>query len=87
MSFVPLHKTAFEVHPPLREWIVSWTPWETEFLDATGWFECGHDIDGGSYYKNALWYPHLKPGVFVWEPSPAAAAAAIDELRKAQHKQ
>eukprot|EP00957_Ditylum_brightwellii_P185070 14093679-Ditylum_brightwellii.AAC.1 len=62
MGFMPLHKTACEVHPPLRELIVGWAPWETEFLDATEWFEHDHDIDGGSYQRNTLWYQNLKPG-------------------------
>eukprot|EP00957_Ditylum_brightwellii_P126636 9652566-Ditylum_brightwellii.AAC.1 len=41
MNFLSLHKTACEVHPLSREWIVGWTPLKTEFLDATGWFEHG----------------------------------------------
>ena len=33
-----------------------------------------------------FWRPRILPGTFVWTPPPAAAAVAIEELRKARIK-
>eukprot|EP00957_Ditylum_brightwellii_P204443 15339286-Ditylum_brightwellii.AAC.1 len=87
MSFVPLHLTATQRSATLREWISTWAPRELEYLEAESWYERGHDLMKGSYDSKNIWYPGIKPGVFVWEPAPAAASAAVEELRKARHKQ
>eukprot|EP00957_Ditylum_brightwellii_P003790 287897-Ditylum_brightwellii.AAC.1 len=85
LSFVPLHLLAREASPTLEDWIRTWAPREVEFLSPNDWFECGHDVEGGAYDRNGLWYSHLKTGIFVWEPPPAAASAAKEELHKARH--
>eukprot|EP00957_Ditylum_brightwellii_P145531 11081008-Ditylum_brightwellii.AAC.1 len=82
MSFVPLHKTASQSFHVLQSWIASWAPWELEFLESEGWYERGHDISGGYYYSKGIWYPQRKFDIFVWEPAPAAASTAFEELRK-----
>lgn len=83
MSFIPLHLNAIERHPPLRSWLTSWLGKETEFLDPKDWFCRGHDHDGGSYDERGFWRVHLRPGIYVWSPAPAAAEVALEELRKA----
>jgi hypothetical protein len=65
-----------------------------EFLSPNDWFERGHDIvgwkrespPGWSPLSPGLWYPKIKIGCYVWEPPPAAAQFAVEELRKARLK-
>jgi hypothetical protein len=45
-----------------------------------------HDRIGGGIYECGYWAPRHKSGTFVWSPPPAAAAVAIEELRKARIK-
>ena len=33
-----------------------------------------------------LWMPSFKSGKYLWAPAPAAAAATVEELRKARHQ-
>jgi hypothetical protein len=95
LSFVPLSKSALEVHPPLQAWIASWAGGKgTEFLTPEGWFERGHDIIDYTFrpFRKAdkdsegFWIPKIKSGTFVWAPPPGAAEAALEELRKARIK-
>eukprot|EP00957_Ditylum_brightwellii_P006315 479422-Ditylum_brightwellii.AAC.1 len=86
LSFVPIHLSASESFDGIRKQILSWAPQETTLLDATSWFELGHDIVRGYYGPNKLWYPTIKSGIYVWEPPPAEASVAIEELHKAHHK-
>jgi hypothetical protein len=95
LSFVPLSKSALEVHPPLQAWIASWAGGTgTEFLTHEGWFERGHDIIDYTFrpFRKAdkdyegFWIPKIKSGTFVWAPPPEAAEAALEEVRKARIK-
>eukprot|EP00957_Ditylum_brightwellii_P102567 7817404-Ditylum_brightwellii.AAC.1 len=65
MQFIPLHRTSSEASPSIWEWVCSWEPWETEFLEPEGWFEKCHDISRGSSNDSGLWYPHMTQGVYV----------------------
>lgn len=48
LSFVDLGRSAVERHPPLLDWIRSWTGQEALApLSPEGWFEEGHGIVGG----------------------------------------
>ena len=89
LSFVPLHRSAVDRHPPLAPWIHSWSralgP-DPEFLEATGWFERGHDVEGSCRNCDGLWMPSYRFGTFIWTPPPAAGRIAIEELRQARHK-
>ena len=57
-----------------------------EFLNPEGWFERGHDHLGGALDSKGFWRHRIVPGTFVWTPPPAAAEAALEELRKARIK-
>ena len=88
-EFVPLHLSATQRSPGLTTWIKSWLEdknQKVEFLQPEDWFVRGHDLNGGEENSEGIWLPKYKPGTFVWIPPPAAADAAIEELRKARHK-
>ena len=89
LEFVDLHKSACERHPPLLDWIRSWTQRRSlEPLTPEGWFTDGHGITGGSLDKHGVWIPTHGPKneMFLWAPPPAAADAALEELARARHK-
>jgi hypothetical protein len=87
MSFLPLHETALERSPRLKEWLRKFVSPDLVFLSADGWFERGHDhFEGGRVHSDGHWRPTLRSGKFVWAPAPAAAWIALEELRKARIK-
>jgi hypothetical protein len=87
LHFVPLDKSATERSPVvLEDWIKDWAGPGTEFLDPEGWFERGHDFIGGGIDECGYWAPRHKAGIFIWDPPPAAAVVALEELRKARIK-
>jgi hypothetical protein len=90
LDFVPLHLSAIERSPLLKDWINSWfiVPESSRLVHLTpeGWFEAGHDIIGGEKNADNIWIPNYKPGHFVWAPAPAAGQAAIEQLRQARLK-
>ena len=91
LSFVPLHLTASQRQPTLVKWIKSWAEIDEdglrlEVLTPKDWFVRGHDFKGGTTNIDGLWIPKIEPGLFLWEPPPAAADVAIEQLRKARLK-
>lgn len=87
LSFVPISISAMDVFPPLGDWISSWAGGsEVEFLSPEGWFERGHDHLGGEFDSRGFWHHRIVSGTFVWSPPPAAAEAALEELRKTRTK-
>jgi hypothetical protein len=89
LSFIDLANTAIERHPPLLDWVSSWTERpELKPLTPEGWFEEGHGIMGGTLDQHKIWIPNHgdKNGMFLWAPPPPVADAAMEELLKAQHK-
>ena len=91
MSFIPLHVSAIEREPALREWISSWAgagreKCDIEFLEPADWFLRGHDISGYSQNHDGRTVPTYKKGIYIWTPPPAAARIALEELRQARHK-
>jgi hypothetical protein len=87
MSYVPLHESALERSPILKDWLKEFISSNLEFLSADGWFERGHNHFGeGKVGSDGHWRATLRSGKFVWAPPPAAAWIALEELRKARIK-
>jgi hypothetical protein len=89
LTFVDLGRSAIERHPPLLDWVRSWTGRPTlKPLSPEGWFEEAHGIVGGSPDHNNVWMPHYGKGgrMFLWAPPPSIADVAWEELLKARHK-
>eukprot|EP00980_Cylindrotheca_fusiformis_P025576 scaffold14111_cov133-Cylindrotheca_fusiformis.AAC.3 len=87
-SFLPLHLNAFELHPDLLPWVKTWAGPQAVFLSPEDWFLRAHDLvlpsDDTSLQHS--WEPIIDPGTYIWSPPPAAAAVALEELRKARIK-
>jgi hypothetical protein len=86
LSFIPLHLNAIERSPAVEPWLKSWLGKDAEVLSPEDWFERGHDLLGGKYDAKGFWRHATKKGTFIWNPPPAAASVAIEELRKARIK-
>jgi hypothetical protein len=70
IEFIPLHLTAFERSPELKDWIAqSFGDMNHVFLEPEDWFSTGH-----------------QDGNFIWAPPPAAADVVVEQLGKARHK-
>ena len=85
-EFIPFNETALERTPALEDWIRSWAPSDAVVLEPEDWFELGHDIRSWKPGPGGLKHPVVKPGTWIWAPPPAAADAALEEMRKARHK-
>ncbi len=58
LLLVDLSRTAINRHPPLLEWVRSWTEKPSlEALTPEGWFEEGHGITGGVLDSHKVWMP------------------------------
>jgi hypothetical protein len=88
LSFIPLHMSAIERHPPILEWIRDWTEQASlEPLTPAGWFTDGHGYNGGTFDSRGMWIPTDTPSSWIlWSPPPVAADIAIDELLVSRHK-
>ena len=86
--YVPLHLNPLERSPALEDWLKSFMGSSTEVLEPADWFIRGHDLVEDKFELNSegVKLPASKPGTFLWAPAPAAGEAAIEELRKARHK-
>ena len=90
LSYIPLHKTALERSKGLLDWLLTWIDVEKEkkeleILEPKDWFMRGHDINGFEM-KDGLKHPTFKTGIYLWQPPPAAAEIACEEIRKARCK-
>ena len=87
LSYVPLAISGIQRSPNLVAWIRSWTPTPGEVLTTDEWYDKGHGITGGFYNDEGIWIPNsTSSGLFIWDPPPAAARAAIDQLAISRHK-
>jgi hypothetical protein len=89
LTFVNLALNAVEHHPPILDWVHTWTDRpDLVALTPEGWYEKGHGITGGVLYEHKVWISthNKKGGLFLWTPPPAVADVAIEELLKARHK-
>ena len=86
-SFIPIHLGAAERHPPILNWIKSWSCPDMISLEPIDWFQKGHDIEGWMQCPDGFSRPVLKDcRVYLWAPPPYAADIAIAEMRKARIK-
>jgi hypothetical protein len=86
LSFVDLSRMAIERHPPLLEWVRSWTERpDLKPLTPEGWYVEGHGIVGGTPNHHKIWIPDHGPKneLHLWAPQPPVADAALEELLKA----
>jgi len=79
---VPLHLDAIARHPPVLDWIRSWSPDHTITpLTPVQWYVTGHGL------TDAQPFPEESAGTwFAWVPAPAAARHALEELATSRHK-
>ena len=88
LEHIPLALPPCERSATLLPWIKSWaceSGFDVEVLEATDWFERGHDLDGGDWEytmpppnKERQWMPWYRKGRFLWCPPPGAAPTALD---------
>ena len=94
-DFCPWGKSALERSLSLKIWFEDVCGPKLEVLAPEQWFSRGHDHSGGCFdspehlsdnFKPTFWRPNIKQGIYLWHPPPAAADAAIEEIRKARIK-
>ncbi len=89
LMFVDLARSGIKRHPPLLNWICSWTEQsDLEPLTPEGWFEEGHGITSVLPDRRNMWIPthYGRDQMFLWTPAPAVADAVMEELLKSRHK-
>jgi hypothetical protein len=89
LSFVPIHESALQRSDTLEPWLRTFVGEDTEFLSPKDWFTRGHDLNESKWESNCngMKLPTVKRGTFIWTPAPCAAEAAVEEMRRARHKQ
>jgi len=86
LSFCPWGHSALSRSPNLKPWITELLGPDLEFLSPSDWFTRGHDHLPGYKDSQGFYRNRIKSGKFVWDLPPAAADAALEELRKARLK-
>ena len=86
LNYLPLHESAITRSSALLTWLQSWSSSHMEVLSPEGWFERGHDIYEWEKNEANLWKPIIKSGFYVWDPAPAAAYKAAEQIRIGRHK-
>jgi len=86
MRTCPWGLSASERSPGILNWCKKVFGEELEILSPSDWFTRGHDHDGGFYDSRGMFRLNIKAGTYLWQPPPAAADAALEELRKARLK-
>ena len=89
LSYIELARGAIERHPPLLEFIRSWTE-EADLTPLTPeeWFVEAHGIVGGAKDDHGIWIPKhtLNGRKYLWAPPPVLADVCLEECLQAVHK-
>jgi len=86
LSYCPWGMTASERSPQILDWCKKVFGPNLEILTPSQWFTRGHDHDGGFYDVRNMYRLNISHGTYLWQPPPAAADAALEEVRKARLK-
>ena len=88
LSYCPWGQSAVDRSPKLVSWLRQTFDNSFELLSPENWYRRGHDLSGGTYNpKNKhMWEPQFTKGNYIWSPPPAAADAALEQLRIARLK-
>ena len=86
LSFCPWGLCALERSSTLLPWLKEVFGRDLEVLSPVDWYRRGHDHLGGKLDEKGFYRLNIQPGTYLWHPPPAAADAAIEELRKARLK-
>ncbi len=88
LDFVPLHLSGIKRSPLVLPWLQSWLPVaHLQPLSPEDWYEKGHGLSGGAFNRDNIWIPNETSDTWVlWDPPPAAGAAALHELGISRHK-
>ena len=84
-DFIPLHLRAGERSSSVLDWAKSWIGSNKPpiVLEPKDWFTTAHDIVGSTTNVDGMWEPKFQTNTYIWDVAPAAAATALEELRKA----
>ena len=80
LIFCPWRKAPIDASPTLLGWIRDWFGERSKLLKPMDWYRRGHDHYRGYQDQNGQWMLGIKPGSYIWNLPPVAAAAAIEEL-------
>jgi len=86
LSYCPWGLSASQRSPSILSWCKTTFDPAIEVLTPCQWFTRGHDHDGGYYDERNMFRLNIRHGTYLWEPPPAAADAALEEIRKARLK-
>jgi len=86
LTYCPWGLSAGDRFPPILDWCKEVFGSDLELLSPSEWFTRGHDHDGGFYDVRNMFRLNIRHGTYLWQPPPAAADAALEELRKARLK-
>lgn len=86
LKYCPWGLSAIDRSPSLMDWCKNVFGPNLEILSPCEWFTRGHDHNGGYYDQKGMYRLNIKHGTYLWQPPPAAADAALEEIRKARLK-
>ena len=86
LHFCPWGLSVLDRSTTFLKWMKGLVGNHLEPLTPEGWFTRAHDLSGGKVDDKGFWRHNIKPGTYLWTPPPAAADAALEQLRIARLK-